>query len=168
VTWNPPLQQARNAKGAKMVFDSSQIPGEIIDMMVVKSGAPDSLKRTLVGAWYEALAVMSARDKAGTDALDAMAKASGATPAEFKAQLATTAMFYKAAEAAAFASSPDLKKTMENVRSFSYSKGLFGKGAKSKDFVGIRFPDGAVLGEQKNVKLRFDASFMKAAAEGKP
>ena len=75
VTWNPPLQQARNAKGAKMVFDSSQIPGEIIDMMVVKSAAPDSLKRALVGAWYEALAVMSSRDKAGNDALEFMAKA---------------------------------------------------------------------------------------------
>ncbi len=27
VTWNPPLMQCRNTKGAKMVFDSSQIPG---------------------------------------------------------------------------------------------------------------------------------------------
>jgi NitT/TauT family transport system substrate-binding protein len=96
-----------------------------------------------------------------------MAKASGATPAEFKAQLATTAMFYKAMEAAAFAAGPDLKKTMENVRTFSFSKGLFGKGAKSKDFVGIQFADKSVLGEQKNVKLRFDASYMRLAADGK-
>jgi NitT/TauT family transport system substrate-binding protein len=150
-----------------MVFDSSKIPGEIIDMMVVKTGAPDALKRALVGAWYEALAVMSARDKAGNDALEFMAKASGATAAEFKAQLATTAMFYKSAEAATFASSPDLKKTMEHVRTFTYSKGLFGKGAKSKDFVGMQFPDGSVLGDPKNVKLRFNASFMRLAADGK-
>jgi NitT/TauT family transport system substrate-binding protein len=167
VTWNPPLQQARNAKGAKLVFDSSQIPGEIIDMMVVKSAAPDALKRALVGAWYEAMGVMSARDKAANDAHELMAKASGATAAEFKAQLATTAMFYKAAEAAGFAAGPDLKKTMEQVRSFSYSKGLFGKGAKSKDFVGIQFPDASVLGAPQNVKLRFNASFMRLAADGK-
>lgn len=167
VTWNPPLQQARNAKGAKLIFDSSKIPGEIIDMMVVKSNAPDALKKALVGAWFEALGVMSGRDKAGTDAMEFMAKASGATPAEFKAQLATTALFYKPAEAAAFASGPDLKKTMENVRTFSFSKGLFGQGAKSKDFVGIQFADKSVLGEQKNVKLRFDAVTMRLAADGK-
>jgi len=167
VTWNPPLQQARNAKGAKMIFDSSQIPGEIIDLMVVKSGAPDALKKALAGAWYEAMRLMSGRDKAANDALEAMAKASGATLAEFKAQLSTTALFHNPAEAAKFAASADLKKTMEQVRSFTFSKGLFGKGAKSKDFVGIQFPDKSVLGDAKNVKLRFDAGVMQLAADGK-
>lgn len=167
VTWNPPLQQARNAKGAQLVFDSSKIPGEIIDMMVVKTAAPDSLKKALAGAWYEALAAMSGSGKPASEALEFMAKASGATPAEFKAQLATTAMFYKAGDAAAFVNGPDLKKTMEQVRTFSFSKGLFGKGAKNKDFVGMRFPDGSVLGNEKNVKLRFDANYMKMSADGK-
>lgn len=167
VTWNPPLQQARNAKGAKLVFDSSKIPGEIIDLMVVKTQAPDTLKKALTGAWYEVMAAMSGQGKPAADAIDFMAQNSGATPAEFKAQLTTTAMFYKAADATAFAASPDLKKTMEHVRSFSFAKGLFGKGAKNKDFVGISFPDGSIQGDAKNVKLRFDASFMKAAAEGK-
>ena len=167
VTWNPPLQQARNAKGAKLVFDSSKIPGEIIDLMVVKTQAPDTLKKALTGAWYEVMAAMSGQGKPAADAIDFMAQNSGATPAEFKAQLTTTAMFYKAADATTFATSPDLKKTMEHVRSFSFAKGLFGKGAKNKDFVGIAFPDGSIQGDAKNVKLRFDASFMKAAAEGK-
>lgn len=167
VTWNPPLQQARNAKGAKLVFDSSKIPGEIIDLMVVKTQAPETLKKALVGAWYEVMAAMTAPGKPAADAIDFMAGNSGATPAEFKAQLTTTAMFYKAADATAFATGADLKKTMEHVRSFSFAKGLFGKGAKNKDFVGIAFPDGSVQGDSKNVKLRFDATFMKLAAEGK-
>lgn len=167
VTWNPPLQQVRNDKGAKLVFDSSKIPGEIIDMMVVKTKAPDSLKKALAGAWYEVMGVMSGQGKPANEAIEFMAKNSGATAAEFRAQLGTTAMFYKAAEAAAFATGPELKKTMEHVRSFSFDKGLFGKGAKSKEFVGMSFPDGSVLGDSKNVKLRFDANFMKLAAEGK-
>jgi len=167
VTWNPPLQQARNAKGAKMIFDSSQIPGEIIDLMVVKSGAPESLRKALAGAWYETMRIMNGRDKAAGDALEAMAKGAGGTLAEFKAQLATTALFYAPAEAAKFASSGDLKKTMEQVRTFTFSKGLFGKGAKSRDFVGIEFPDKSVLGDAKNVKLRFDATVMQLAADGK-
>jgi len=39
--------------------------------------------------------------------------------------------------------------------------------AKSKDAVGIAFPDGGTLGNAKNVKLRFDAGVMQAAADGK-
>ena len=58
VTWNPPLMQCRNVKGAKLVFDSSKIPGEIIDMMVVRSDAPDALKKALVGAWFETMATI--------------------------------------------------------------------------------------------------------------
>lgn len=167
VTWNPPLQQARNAKGAALVFDSSKIPGEIIDLMVVRSNAPDSLKKALTGAWYETMAVMTGTDKAAEDAIAFMAKSSGATVAEFRAQLATTAMFYKAADAVAFTTSPQLTKTMEYVRAFSFDHKLFGQRAKSKDFVGIAFADGSVIGDPKNVKLRFTAEFMKQAADGK-
>ena len=167
VTWNPPLQQARNAKGATLVFDSSKIPGEIIDLMVVRTNAPDTLKKALVGAWYETMAVMTASDKASEDAMAFMAKNSGATVPEFKAQLSTTAMFYKAADAVAFATSPQLKKTMEYVRTFSYDKKLFGQRAKNKDFVGIAFADGSIIGDAKNVKLRFTADYMKQAADGK-
>lgn len=167
VTWNPPLQQARNAKGATMVFDSSKIPGEIIDLMVVRSNTPDSLKKALVGAWYETMAIMTGTDKTAQDSIAYMAKASGATVPELKAQLATTAMFYKALDAVAFTTGSQLKKTMEYVRTFSYDKKLFGQRAKSKDFVGIAFPDGSVLGDPKNVKLRFTADYMKLAADGK-
>ena len=167
VTWNPPLQQARNAKGAALVFDSSKIPGEIIDLMVVRTNAPDTLKKALTGAWYEVMQLMNAPDKSGSDALAWMAKSSGATVPEFKAQLATTAMFYKPADALTFTQGAQLPKTMDYVRSFSFGKGLFGQRARNKDFVGIAFPDGSVLGDAKNVKLRFDAAFMKQAAEGK-
>lgn len=165
VTWNPPLMQTRNAPGAELIFDSSQIPGEIIDMMVVKTGTPDTLKKALTGAWYETMAVMSAKDADAQAALEFMAKASGATLAEFKAQLETTAMFYTPASAAEFAASDKVKETMEQVRQFSFAKGLFGTNAASADLVGIAFDDGAVLGEKNNVKLRFTAEYMKSATE---
>jgi NitT/TauT family transport system substrate-binding protein len=167
VTWNPMLQQARNAKGAALVFDSSKIPGEIIDMMVVRTNAPDSLKKALTGAWYEVMAIMAGTDKGSADAIAWMAKSSAATVPEFKAQLGTTAMFYKPADALKFATGDQLKKTMEYVRTFSFSKGLMGKRARDKDVVGIAFPDGSVIGDKKNVKLRFTADYMKLAADGK-
>jgi len=138
-----------------------------MDLLVVKTKAPDALKKALTGAWYEVMKVMSDKGKGANDAIEYMAKFSSATVPEFKAQLATTSMFYGAAEAAAFASGPEAKKTMDQIRTFTFAKGLFGKGAKSKDFVGISFPDGTVLGDKNNVKLRFDATYMKMAAEGK-
>ncbi|KJR40213.1 lipid kinase [Candidatus Magnetoovum chiemensis] len=167
VTWNPPLMEVRNEKNAKLIFDSSQIPGEIIDMMVVRTNAPDTLKKAITGAWYETMSVMSGRGKSAKEAIKFMAKTSAATEAEFNAQLKTTAMFYKPSEAANFTEGAELKKTMEYVRTFSFDHGLFGQGASDKDFLGIEFPDKTVVGNKGNVKLRFDATYMKMAGEGK-
>ena len=166
VTWNPPLQQVRNAKGANLLFDSSKIPGEIMDLLVVKTDAPDTLKKALTGAWYETMAIMTGKGKESEAAIEYMAKQAGATTAEFKAQLRTTALFEDPAKAAAFVSGEDAKKTMEYVRTFAFDKGLYGNGAPSKDLVGIEFPDGTVMGDKGNIKFRFDASFMDMAAKG--
>ena len=166
-TWNPPLMQVRNVKDATIVFDSSKIPGEIIDCLVVRTDAPDNLKKALTGAWFEAMQIMSGHTKEGMDAIDIMAKTSGGTLAEFKAQLKTTHMFYLPQDAASFTTSAQLKETMEYVRTFSFDHGLYGEGAPDKNLVGIVFPDGAVLGDKNNIKLRFDSSFMQMAADGK-
>jgi NitT/TauT family transport system substrate-binding protein len=166
VTWNPPLVQARAAKGATLVFDSSKTPGEIMDLMVVKTAAPEALKKALTGAWYETMALMTATGPQTDAAIAAMAKQSETTVESFKSQLATTAMFYEPARGAEFAASATVGKTMEQVRKFSFSKGLFGQNAKSVDDVGIALADGT-LGNKDNVKLRFTAQYMQMAADGK-
>jgi NitT/TauT family transport system substrate-binding protein len=166
VTWNPPLVQARAAQDATLVFDSSSTPGEIMDLMVVKTAAPESLKKALTGAWYETMALMTATGPQTDAALEAMAKQSETTVESFKSQLATTAMFYEPAKGAEFAASANVGKTMEEVRKFSFAKGLFGQNAKSVDDVGIALADGT-LGNKDNVKLRFTAQYMQLAAEGK-
>ena len=56
---------------------------------------------------------------------------------------------------------------MEYVRTFCFDHGLYAD-ADSKDFVGIAFPNGSVIGNPDNTKLRFDATFMKMAADGRP
>ncbi len=167
VTWNPPLMQCRNVKDAKLVFDSSKIPGEIIDLMVVKTDTPDTLKKALTGAWYETMKLMSGKSNESKEAIRYMAKFAGGTDAEFRAQLSTTKMFYQPAESAKFAEGDQLKKTMEYVRTFCFTHDLYPKGANSKDYVGIQFPDGSVLGDDKNVRLRFNAQYMQMAADGK-
>ena len=65
----------------------------------------------------------------------------------------------------AFVSSPKLPETMKRVSQFSFDKKLLGDGAKSADAIGVAFPGGKVNGNAKNVKLRFDASYIKLVQE---
>jgi NitT/TauT family transport system substrate-binding protein len=168
-TWNPLLAEIEATPGVTKVFDSSQIPGEIIDLMVVNS---DTLKdnpafgKALTGAWYEIMATMSADTPAGISAREDMAKASGTDLAGYEAQLATTMMFYSAKDAVAFATSPKLPATMTKVAEFSFIHGLLGEGAKSADAIGMSFARGVVTGDKGNLKLRFDPSYMQMAADG--
>lgn len=166
VTWNPILMSAMKDKNTKLVFDSSKIPGEIMDLMVVKTDAPDTLKKALTGAWFEVMSIMTTKDQKRKEAISLMSKNAGSSENDFEAQLLTTKMFYKAEDAVQFTKSGEPKKTMEFVRTFSFNKGLFGAGAANKDFIGIEFSDGSVLGNSKNIKLRFDAKFMEQAAKG--
>ena len=169
-TWNPLLAEIEATPGVTKVFDSSQIPGEIIDLMVVNS---DTLKdnpelgKALTGAWYEIMATMSADSDAGKAAREHMAKASGTDLAGYEAQLAATKMFYSAKDAVAFVNSPKLPATMTKVAEFSFSHGLLGEGAQSAEAVGMAFAKGITTGDKDNVKLRFDPSYMQMAADGK-
>ena len=170
VTWKPQLSEVMSRPGSTLVFDSSKIPGEILDLMVVNSKTlkdNPKLGRALVGAWYETMAVMQAKDAKATSALTSMAKASGTDLKGFNAQLATTYMYWTPAAALAAVGSPDLMSKMDLVRKFSFEKGLLGSGAKTVDAVGIEFPGGKTLGDTKAVTMRFDASYMKLAADGK-
>ena len=169
VTWNPLLSEVAAEPGAKLLYTSADIPGEIIDMMVVNTEvleANPDFGRALVGAWYETMSLMAKDDAAGKAARSFMGEKSGTDLAGYDAQLATTRMFYTPAEAAAFAKSDDLVKTMDVVRRFLFDHGILGEGAASPDHVGMTFPTGKTLGDTANVKLRFDADFMTKAAEG--
>lgn len=170
VTWNPQLSEILKTPNTHKVFDSSKVPGEIIDLLVVNSAtlaANPAFGKALVGAWYEILTVMKQQDEAGKAARTAMAKASGTDLAGFDSQLATTKMFWTPAEAVGFTQGPDLQKTMAHVAKFSFDHGLLGEGASSAGFIGIGFPGGVVAGDKANLKLRFDDTYMKMAADQK-
>ncbi len=169
VTWNPLLSEILKMPDTHKVFDSSQIPGEIIDLLVVNSKtlrANPKLGQALVGAWYEVMAVMAKDDELGRAARSAMAKASGTDLAGFEAQLKTTKMFYTPAEAVAFTRSAVLPATMGKVAEFSFAHGLLGEGAPNAEFIGVQTTAG-IVGDKANLKLRFDPTYMTQALEGK-
>jgi NitT/TauT family transport system substrate-binding protein len=163
-TWNPLVNEILNMPGAAKVFDSSEIPGEIIDTLMVKTETLQEfpeLGKALTGAWYEIMAAM----EASTDVRAQMGEASGTDLDGYEAQLASTQMFYSAADAVAFVNSSELKTTMEYVANFSFDHGLLGEGASDSGFIGIETPAG-VIGNSGNIQLRFDPSFMEMAVQG--
>ena len=170
VTWNPQLSEVLKAPEAHEVFNSSQIPGEIIDMLVANTKTikeNPNFAKAMVGAWYETMALMSGADEKGTAARAAMGKDSGTDLAGYESQLKSTMMYYTPKASYEFANSEKLPETMDLVRKFSFDHGLLGESARSVDAVGIAFPSGKVMGDKGNVKLRFDASYVGMAADGK-
>jgi NitT/TauT family transport system substrate-binding protein len=96
VTWNPQLSEVKKAPGATEVFDSSKIPGEILDGLMVSTDAlkaNPNLGKALTGIWYETLALTVAQTPEGKAAREAMAKLSGSDLASFESQLKTTYLY---------------------------------------------------------------------------
>src|SRR6516164_7142256 len=174
VTWKPLVSQIMKAKDVKMIFNSAQIPGDIMDLLVVRTevlnrpdGSGQKFAKAVAGAWYELMTAMQQTGPAGDKVLAGIAEASKDTLASYKEQLSTTHMFYTPQSAAQMTSSPDIKKTMDLVRQFCFSHGLLGEKTKSPDDVAIQFPDKGVLGAQSRIRFRFNLDYMQMAAEGK-
>jgi NitT/TauT family transport system substrate-binding protein len=172
VTWKPLVAQVLKAKDAKVIFDSSKIPGEILDLLVTRTdilnradGSGQKFAKAITGAWYEVMGQMSA--PANDKVLTAIAEASKDTLASYKEQLSTTQMFYTPQSAVQVTTSPNLRKTMNLVREFTFAHGLLGDKTKSVDDVAIQLPDGTVLGRQDRIRLRFSTTFMQLAEQGK-
>jgi NitT/TauT family transport system substrate-binding protein len=168
-TWNPMLSEILASGEGELVYDSSEIPGEILDLMVVNTEvlvANPDFGKALVGAWFEVLALMQSDTPEGTAALEAMAAAAGTDLEGYQEQLAATELFYTPADLIAFANDEDLAETTQFVTEFLFEKGILGQGAPSAEFVGVSFPSGATYGDQANLKLRFDTSVVQMAADG--
>ena len=167
-TWNPLLGEVASMPNSHKVFDSSRIPGEIIDLLVVNTETLEqnpALGKALTGAWYEIMATMSGEDEAAKAAKTHMAQASGTDLAGYEAQLASTEMFYTPAAALALTNSPELMTTMQHVAEFSFEHGLLGDGAPDATFIGVETPSG-VYGNPQNIKLRFNPTYMQMAQDG--
>lgn len=169
VTWKPLASQIAADKSVHSIFDSSKIPGEILDLLVVRT---DILKRpegqrfakAMIGAWYETIQQVAAGQPV---ALKYSAAASGDSVASYKEQLKTTSLFVTPKSGVDFMGGQDFQQKMDLVRQFCFSHGLLGQGIHSIDDVAITYPNGAVQGKKDRIRLRFDNAYMQAAEQGK-
>jgi NitT/TauT family transport system substrate-binding protein len=166
VTWKPIVSSILENPDAKLVYDTTKIPGEVMDLLVANTEVlkdNPNFGKALVGIWYDTMKAMSD----GTAAKEAMAKAAGTDLKGYEGMLATTQLFSDPKDAVAFVTSDGVKTTSEKVSTFLFDKALLGKDAKSPGAIGIEFPDKSVFGDKDNIKFRFDATYMQAAADGK-
>lgn len=167
--WNPQLATVMNNPEANKVFDSTQIPGEILDIMGVNSdtlAAHPELGMAVTGAWFEAMAIISGDDERAQEAKQMMAEAAGTDVAGLQLQLDATYLFYTPEEKIDYLTTPQLTETMQFVTEFSFTHGLLGQGAQSPDAIGIQMPDGSVLGNADYVRMRFNLDYVQMAVDG--
>jgi NitT/TauT family transport system substrate-binding protein len=172
VTWKPLVSQIlAQGSNVKPVFDSSKIPGEILDLLVVRTdvlqrpdGSGARFAKAITGAWYETVAQLAS---GAAPAISGSAAASGDSVASYKEQLRTTFLFSTPTSAVQFTESPTLKQKMDLVRQFCFRHQLLGQNIRSVDDVAIRYPDGTVQGKGDRVRLRIDSSYMRTAQQGK-
>jgi NitT/TauT family transport system substrate-binding protein len=174
VTWKPLVSQILADKSVHSIFDSSKIPGEILDLLVVRTevlnrpdGSGVKFAKAITGAWYETLQKLTGSGPAQAQALKVSAAASGDSVESYQEQLKTTYLFTDPKAAVDFTSGGMLKQKMDLVRQFCFKHGLLGKDIKSVDDVGIAYSDGSVQGRKDNVRLRFNPAYMQAAQQGK-
>ena len=173
VTWKPLVSEIMaQGPGVKPLFDSSKIPEEILDLLVVRTdvlqrpdGSGVKFAKAITGAWYETVAQLAGGPGADA-AIAGSAAASSDSVASYKEQLRTTYLYATPKLAAQFSESPVIKQKMDLVRQFCFRHQLLGQNITSVDDVAIRYPDGSVQGKSDRVRLRMDATYMRMAEKG--
>jgi NitT/TauT family transport system substrate-binding protein len=172
VTWKPLVSQIlAQGVNVKPLFDSSKIPGEILDLLVVRTdvlnrpdGSGAKFAKAITGAWYETVAQLAG---GAAPAITGSAAASGDSVASYKEQLKTTYLFSTPKLAVDFTDGATIKQKMDLVRMFCFHHQLLGQNVASADDVAIRYPDGSVQGKGDRVRLRIDSSYMRMAEQGR-
>lgn len=141
-----------------MLFDSSKIPGEIIDMVVIgqdslKKPGADAFCHAVIDCYYEMNKIIEA-PATRNEALVQIGEDFSDLKLDDMTIVVQQTKFYKTADAGAqVLSGAELPKTMETVLSFCEGHEMF----DGKPTVGY---GAAKEGEQ--VSVRFDDSFIKA------
>lgn len=163
-TWNPHLEELRKSGAAKVLFDSSRIPGEIMDVLIVDTNTlrnMPALGRALINIWYETLGVMLQDNLDGKHVRSKMADLLGVSAESFEAQLETTFFFPTLEDASRAISGEKVKATIRQLLTFAMRNNLLEKDIRHPDDIGFQFDD-QVLGNPNRMRLRFDTRLIRS------
>lgn len=153
VSWNPMLNTIMRNDNVNLVCSSKDIPGEIIDMIVVGDEVSENARMAISDAWYETMKML----KSG-QINEELANQAGSSVKEFSEQLVTTEMMYEKKDAHDFVNNKNLKETMKKVINFSFNAGIY-DGVDSAEELGVKFSDGSVWGNEENIGLTFSTKY---------
>lgn len=130
MVWNPFVLQTLNDRpDAKVLFDSSQIPGEIVDMVVVgrdamdKPGA-DAFAKLVVDVFYRMNEELAKPDSGDEVLVELGRKFSQLELEDMKTVVKQTQFYKNAAEGKALMTGDEFKATMKTVEAFCKEQGL--------------------------------------------
>ncbi|MCG2712966.1 MAG: hypothetical protein L6416_11685 [Candidatus Omnitrophica bacterium] len=158
VVWNPfVLDTLEKRSDSRVMFDSTAIPGEIIDMVVASKASLEKPKgkefaMAVIEAFYE-LNKMLADPAEGDDTLIALGEKFSNLGLESMREVVKQTKFYSTADASlALFESDTLKTTMRKVVGYCVKRGIVEKAPS------ISYQTG-------EANLVFDASYLKAAVK---
>ena len=159
MVWNPFVLQTLNDRpDSKVLFDSSAIPGEIVDMVVIgrdvleKPGA-DAFAKAVIDTFYQMNEELAKPD-GGDEVLVELGRKFSDLGLEDMKKVVEQTQFYKTpAEAIALLNGDEFKATMQTVADFCVAQGL------------VESPQYGFGGETGK-QLVFDASYIESATEG--
>ncbi|MFP1679676.1 putative urea ABC transporter substrate-binding protein [Alloalcanivorax sp. C16-2] len=164
-TWKPQLSEIlAQYPDTSLVFDSSDIHGELLDVMIARSDAladnPD-LGRAIAGAWFEAAALLQADHPRHGDFMGFTAATLNTDKDGARNQLSTID-FLSAQQGRELVRGEEFAGTQKKITGFAFDHGLLGDGVPDAGFVGIETGRGTVIGNPDNVKLRFPTTWLEA------
>jgi NitT/TauT family transport system substrate-binding protein len=169
VTWNPMVAEIEGMPDATKVFDSSQIPGEIIDLMVANTEALAGQPRFRQGAGRHLVRDRHAHDRP-TRPKGRRTRRDGGGIGHRPGRGSKASLPRPSCSTSRPMRWPSPPRPICGDHGpcphLPVRQGASGHGAPSADIIGIELPDGTVLGDAANVKLRFTADYMQMAADG--
>ncbi|MGE0608391.1 MAG: hypothetical protein AB7O62_14945 [Pirellulales bacterium] len=162
--WNPfVLQTLRTVQGSKVLFDSTQIPGEIIDMVVVAKSSLDKpggndFACAVIDAYYELNKLLKDEKHADETLVEIGRKFANLGLEDMKVVVEQT-KFYGTVDEGLEVFEKTLPKTMPTVVDFCVKRGFI----EDKPKYSFRAPGEDNEGGQ----LVFDSSYMATVKKGK-
>lgn len=138
-TWNPHILRIKASGKAEILFSSKEIPGEIVDMVVVRTDRIKGREKAIaayVKAHYDVMKYLT-DTKTHERAVRAMASSSELTQTDFPLfsdMLNSTFFYYTPADTITFMESPELKAQHDRIRGFLKEAGAF-KGANPDSYM---------------------------------
>jgi NitT/TauT family transport system substrate-binding protein len=157
VTWNPHLQKICGERNSHLIFDSTKIPTEILDALLVDTETLQkhpALGDALLKIWFETVDQIHKQGLKAKRSHEMMASLLGVSLQHFESQLKGTNFFRCTADALHAVSGTQVIKNMEKIQTF-LQRNKNSRAGPTTQTIGYEI-DGQVFGDPSSIRLRFN------------